>query len=272
MDPATAHAASATVLGLSGDAWSAVGSIGSAGALLIGAGAAVVATLEYLSGRQSRRDQERPYMILTVEPSEAGQTFMEISVRNIGSTPAHDLRIEVDPPFQQAVTDEPPLDQARIFTETIEFWPPGHELRFFFDSHIHRNGKGLPTVHRATLTYSDGRRRLWKKPTPWTETSVVDLDLHAGTTYLETYGIHAAAKALREIRTLLDRSTVVKNGELNVVTETRDERSDRLRSQAEVRRQGRAAIRAQKEAARAAAVASDGDDGAEPAQPEEPDA
>lgn len=193
-------------------------------------------------------------------------------MRNIGSTPAHDLRIEVDPPFRQAVNDDPPLNQARIFTELIEFWPPGHELRFFFDSHIERHGQDLPTVHRATLTYSDGRRRLWRKPTPWTETSVVDLDLHAGTTYLETYGIHAAAKALREIRSLLDKSTVVKKGELNVVTETRDERSSRLRSAADARRQGQAAIRTQQEEARAAIAERDGNDDVAPTQTGEPDA
>ncbi|MGL4745699.1 MAG: hypothetical protein ACRCXL_15100 [Dermatophilaceae bacterium] len=186
-------------------------------------------------GRQVREEQSRPYVMVSAGESPASREFIDIVIKNIGSTPAHDLTIKVDPPLVAARPGGYPLAEAHIFKETISTWPPGYEFRVFFGSHIERRDKELPTTHDVTVTYTGGRRGRTRRPKRWVETMTIDLNLSSGATYVEIYGTHHAAKALKEIAALLKKAEVLKRGQLEVTTETREQRTDRLTDEREKR-------------------------------------
>lgn len=135
------------ILGLHPATWDVVGTIASGGVLLIGAVAALIAALEYRMGREVRQEQTRPFMTIAAEASPASNHLIDIMIKNVGTTPAHDLEIKVFPPFLEARPDEHSLSKARIFNERVEMWPPDYEVRAFFDSHIERNDKDMPSTH-----------------------------------------------------------------------------------------------------------------------------
>lgn len=52
---------------------------------------------------------------------------------------------------------------------------------------------------------------------------MIDIDLQTGLTYIETYGVHHIAKALREMEKVIAKADVLKKGNLNVTMETREQ-------------------------------------------------
>lgn len=210
---------SSSVWGLTAEQWDALGSIGS----LLGIGglgvASVVAALEYRHRRATYDEQTRPYILVTSEPGQTSPTYIDIVVKNIGSTPAYDVGIVIEPPFVRAQEiDGHEMAKARVFSETIPFWPPGHEVRMHFDSHADRDGQDLADSHQATLTYS-GRRRKWRKPKQYVDTLIIDLELGRGTVHATVYDLHHAVTALRAIQKTLSQSPLLK-GSVEVTAES----------------------------------------------------
>jgi hypothetical protein len=209
------------VLGLEPETWDVIGTLVTVGTLPLAATAALIAALQYRHNRKIRADQTRPYIVIFAEPSPVSRKFIDIVIRNLGSTAARDLSITIDPPLVRAQDEDAyPAMAARVFREPIPMWPPGYHLRMFFDSHIDRHGKDLPSRHVATLSYSDGRGGQWR------EEMIVDLDLGKGMLYTDVFGEHHTAKALRGIEKTLARAPLL-HGEVKATIASRDEREER---------------------------------------------
>ena len=222
------------VLGLAPAVWDALATIVTAAGVVTAGVAAVIALRQYKSSEASRRDQTRPYVIVSVQPNAAGEEFMDLVIENVGTTAAHDVQVNIDPPFELSRQDQLPpqhrLNNARVFTEPIPMIPPHHALRMFLDSAIERSDEGsFRDRYDAHLHYTDGRGGMWE------EVCKLDLGLRAGMTYIQTFGVHHAAKALREIEKSV-KKVAQSAGQVEATIETRVERDER-----------RAAIRRERE-------------------------
>lgn len=223
-------------LGLSYAQWDLVGTIATSLSFVVAATAAAVAVFQLRHSRRIHRDQTRPYMVITIEASEASPTIADIVIKNIGTTPAYDLSISVDPPFERVREDMGfPIAEARVFKEVTAMWAPGFELRQYFDSQIERTTERkrreadpslevLRDRYEVTLAYANAPRRKhrWqRKPDRWVEKQLLDANWGAGTVFTDIYGVHHAAKALREIEKVLKRADNLR-GEIHAVVEDRE--------------------------------------------------
>ena len=176
-------------LGVDADQWSLAAAVATTAGFAIGTVVAIVAVGQFLQSQRVHREQTRPFMIITAEPSPVDQTFVDLVVRNIGTTPAYDLTIAITPRMER-VREESGYEiaDARIFTETIAMWAPGYELRQWFDSHIEREdvrkeraaaGKEPPPEQfTARLTYYGSSRARWLgRLERWVEDQVIDIEI-----------------------------------------------------------------------------------------------
>ena len=183
---------------------------------------------------QTALDQSRPYVLLSLEVSPISFSFLDLVVGNVGVGPAFDVKIQVDPPLRRATeTKGAEIAEARLFREAIPMLPPRYRLRTFFDSAIERNGTQpgeLPDIHEVTIEYQDGQGNNWR------ERSVLDMTILDGLMFTEEYGIHHAARALREIKDLLKKSATLQQSPIAVTVEGRSEHVDRVRAEREEQR------------------------------------
>lgn len=91
----------------------------------------------------------RPEIILDFE-FEDGTLFL--SLANIGTRPAHDVRTELDPPIR-GLGGRQPMSDLQIF-RGILFFPAGKQIRFLLDSASAYFARKEPTRLTAHLTYT----------------------------------------------------------------------------------------------------------------------
>lgn len=207
--------------------WDAVGALSALATFLVALAAALLAWRQLKTTRGTRLDQTRPYVMVTIEQGLTWFQFLDVVVANAGAGPAHDVRITVDPPLASTYDDsdrEAPISSSRYFNEAIPLMPPDYRMRTFFDDYTRRYSKAdMPTVFTFTVSYHDGHGH------NWTETIVQDLALMNDLEFMQVYGIHDAANALREIEKHLRKAPFVKGQPLDVTVENREVRESRLR-------------------------------------------
>ena len=178
-------------------------------------------------------DQSRPYVLVSIELSPISFNLLDLVIENAGAGPAYDVTIQVDPPLRRAREVEGhEIANARIFREPLPMLPPRYRLRTHFDSAIERHGikdDSLPDAHNVTVEYHDGKGHRWQ------ETATLDMNIAEGLLFTTEYGLHDAAKALREIRDLLKKSKTLESP-LAVTVEDRDKYVERVRTEQEERR------------------------------------
>lgn len=143
--------------------------------------------------RELRMAQAAPYVVAYAEPSAASPVLIELVVKNLGTTAAHDVRVVIDPPPMRAAGGGEP--ESLTFPDLIPVLVPGQEFRTFWDSGIARRESGLPDRHEAVVTFSD----TWGKhaaPLRY----VLDWGPLWGRDVLTVRSLHDAADALRDIR------------------------------------------------------------------------
>lgn len=210
--------------------WSAISAIASVATFVGGLVAVLIAFIQIHSARKVHADQVRPYVIVDIEPNPAWWMLYDLVIRNIGETAAIDCRIQLDPrPMRTGETRQDSLGDAKVLSEPIAMLAPGREIRIFFDSIAERIKTKLPMLYTATVTYKSHATG-----DQWTEVYTLDVAALKGTENIDIYTIHHAAKALRDIQRDLHRSALLK-GTIEVVTESRAERIDRLKAQREER-------------------------------------
>jgi hypothetical protein len=226
--------------GLSATAWTGIYTLLTAGLLAVAVVAALYAKRQWDSARgqveearNAELESRRPYVIVTVEPSEVSRHLFDLVIRNIGQRPAESVSISLDPPPVRArETDGYELSNAKMLNEPVAMIAPGQEMRAFYDSHIDRNGRDdLPTIHRVKLSYQDSSGH------KYLEASVIDINAMQGTMSTDLKTVHDIAKSLAEIqKTLTSASVLQRQGtlEAEVSVESRAKQQERLaREQAE---------------------------------------
>lgn len=237
------------------DTWIAIESIATAVGVL-GAGVAVsVAGRQLWYTKQSRLDQNRPYVVVTFEQNRAQFGLIDIVVRNVGAGPAHNISLKPDPPLERAVKTSDPaaaIADVRYFNETIPLMPPGYEMRTFFDQMEKREESDLPKRYDFTVAYDDGHGHTW------TEVNVADLGVFDNLLFTEVFGVHQLAAATRELRDLFKKPPLLK-GAIDATVETRNERSARQQRRVEEHQQALAAFHERQGAAQKGAEESEDD-------------
>ncbi len=180
--------------------------------------------------RQAEKEMERPYVVASVQSSEAAAHLLDLVIENLGKTPAKNVRVRIDPPplrgMEQAGLE---LANAKALTEPIPLIPPGRVIRIFFDDHRDRDGKDLPTSYVAYVAYRNSAGESWE------EEYVLDLDTLRGAMFVNVHGLHDLARAVQSVdKTLAGASILRRNGEVraHAIVESKDEHGRRMADEA----------------------------------------
>lgn len=169
--------------------------LGTVGTALVALFAAIFAALQVRELRRTREDQVRPYVIVDIQPGATWDNLFDLVIENIGSTPAHGVTFEFEPPLEQSDDSGYPISESVLLREGVLMLPPGRKIRAFFDASHKRIDTDLPMRYSVTvrLKNSNGKRQPAQRYT-------IDLNYMYGLTQIREYGSHDAAKALIEIQ------------------------------------------------------------------------
>jgi hypothetical protein len=137
-----------------------LGSIGSLGTLAVAIAAAIFAFVQIRDARRLREEQAAPYVIARFRGSEASPKIIDFVIINIGTTPAFDVRIAIEPDMERAqpIADYPFMS-AKPVKSGIAMLAPQQEIVMFFDMVTERVGKGLPSEFRVTISSKNSKRK-----------------------------------------------------------------------------------------------------------------
>lgn len=135
-----------------------------------------------------RREQFRPWMTVGFH---FRSNIAFIAVKNLGTTPARDVRIQMEPPLASTLGQ---FEKAALFSEVTPVFVPGEERLVLLDRVPNRLRSELPGMHTAIVTYKDHRGN--KLPP---ERFVLDFDLLDGAK-LPDKGIHDLVEEAIRIR------------------------------------------------------------------------
>jgi hypothetical protein len=167
-------------------AWAALGT------LFVYIALGIFAAVQIMQVRKDRDLRLRPYVVVDFE---FHRFLVYVSVRNIGATPAADVRISFDQPLQTVGMSRDP-NQASVFTSPIPMVAPGRNIRVTFGaSHRLLATDGLPTRYIATASYTS----LGKKPKSYADEYVMDLS-HYANAAVDPKGVPDIVHELETIR------------------------------------------------------------------------
>jgi hypothetical protein len=217
----------ASLLGLPAEDWSALATWS---AVIIGAGGGLIAFRQLRQTQELRFEQAQPYVVayLAATPNEA--VIFDLVVKNFGATAATDIAVQVTPPPLRAIDKDDPNNPGLIVPDLIPTLVPGQEWRTIWDSGIARYDSDLPSRYEATVSFADSRGKRHDYA------YVIDWRTLYDTEHATSYGIHHAAKALREISTVMGKWTEGAAGRLSVVVRDGEARDRRERERRDARR------------------------------------
>jgi hypothetical protein len=194
-------------LGFTQTEWTGIYSLLTLGLLIAAVWAAIYAFIQWRETRSAHREETRPYVIVTVDPSPASPQLFDLVVRNIGKRPAKDVTIKLDPPPIRANEVEGlEMQNIKMLNESVKMIAPDQELRAHYDNAIERRSKDdLPTMHTVSLVYLDNSGEKYE------ETSVLDLDALKGTMFTTVYTVHNIGKSMKSIEETLKKSSVLQS-------------------------------------------------------------
>jgi hypothetical protein len=145
------------------DEWSALAGWATAAVALIAGGVAVGQLGE---ARRLRLEQAQPYVVVFMEASAAGSWYVDLVIRNFGTTATHDVRLEIEPaPHRHAGRSG-----VVWLPESIPVLVPGQEWRTFWDTGQRMDPSRPKTAHceradrRLFVLASEIRRRDVARP------------------------------------------------------------------------------------------------------------
>jgi hypothetical protein len=182
-----------SIASLSSDNWQAIGSMGTLGVAVV---AAVFAKNQVQEARRVREEQSQPQVIVDFEPHSI---LMQIVVTNTGATTARSVKVAFDPPLTSTLieTRKTMLLDAKILTDGIASLPPGKTYKLLFERTPDRYDRpDLPRSYTATASWVHGKKK-------FEEVYILDFDIYYGYNSVQVYGVHDAAKALRDMRSTM---------------------------------------------------------------------
>lgn len=193
--------------------WQAVGSVGT---LMVAGVAALYARSQVRVAQAIRRDQSQPQVVVDFSTHE---DYVEIVIVNTGTTTAHNVKVEFSPPLKSTMTEgDPEFMSSKLLTDGIPTMPPGREYRLLFENGPKRYERtDLPRSYVAVAKFAD------RQKTAYSYTYILDFDMFFNYSQIAFYGVHEAAKALRQIETTVSTWSE-RSGGLAVVSRNGDEK------------------------------------------------
>lgn len=224
--------------------WSALAACITATVAII---AASIAWGQIRQAIKTRRAQAQPYVAVFVEPTNVSQQFIDLIVRNMGNTAAERIKINIEPAPQRS--DGAGGVEAVDYPREIKTLVPGQEWRTLWDISTARSKLDLPSRHVASVEFYGPAQKRKKFKYQY------DLDwrFYIGRQWVEEYGVHHAAKALREIEKQMKKWREGIHGGLRVYVRDGDTRDEAIREERQAFEQDRARRLAEAEQSRAAA-------------------
>jgi hypothetical protein len=174
-------------------AWAAVGT------LVVYVALGAFAVVQILQVRKDRELRHRPYVVVDFE---FRRFLVYVSIRNIGVTPAADVRVSFDQPLQTVGRSKDP-NKASVFTSPIPMIAPGRNIRVTFGvSHQLLTTPDLPTRYTATASYTS----LGNKPKQYEDAYVLDLT-HYSNVAVDPKGLPELVQEIETIRRELAKWT-----------------------------------------------------------------
>ncbi|TDC66262.1 hypothetical protein E1258_03305 [Micromonospora sp. KC207] len=212
--------------------------------------ASIAALRQVREARRLREEQAQPYVVAYMEHSQADMQFLDLVIKNFGTTAARDVRIYAQPTLKRSTGQGADTEDVGLF-KALPILVPQQEWRTFWDSGLNRKRTNLPDEHVVKVEYKDARGRKME-PT----VAALDWSVYKNSQWLAIYGPHHSAKALREIKDAVKKWGERGGGGLSVYARSGDRKDARLRNEFERRR--RSAAELHKKMLPAAAVAAEG--------------
>lgn len=184
-----------SLLNLPAEDWTALAAWST---VAVAVAAAVAALRQVSEARRLRLEQAQPYVVTYLEESGVSD-FVDLVVKNLGTTAALEVSIEVRPEPRRAMESEH-SNLAPLIPDDIPVLVPGQEWRTLFDPTFKRAKSDLPMRYEAAVRFKDSRGQ-----TSFELDYVLDWNLMINRATAVVYGVHDAAKALREINKTLGR-------------------------------------------------------------------
>lgn len=181
--------------------------------------------------RLLRKEQSQPYVVASIEPGGASFRIVDLVVKNLGTTAAHDVRLVSDPPMKRTNMEG-----------YVEVWPsdrviptlvPGQEWRCTWDSTFERfNAEDpMPDTHNVTVQFKDSAGE------SHTFEGVLDWRIFKGRPTSDVKTVHDAAKALDVIAKQASRWST--SGAAGITVNNHDGDARDARRQAEYQERSR---------------------------------
>ncbi|MFD3516321.1 hypothetical protein [Streptomyces sp. NPDC058657] len=100
--------------------------------------------------QQVRREQNEPYVLVTIRPQESTPGLLVLVVQNTGPTMARDVKITCSPDLSSSIGDDVTEALQSALARTIAMLPPGQRLEYLFDTG-RRFQSDLPMVFEFTV-------------------------------------------------------------------------------------------------------------------------
>lgn len=110
---------------------------------------AVLALRQVKEARRLREEQGRPFVVVDLDVS----WLIQLTISNIGSTIARNVRIDFEPALQSTMGRPWPWEESSLFRDGIPTLPPGKRIALPFDTSIQRLGSDLPLSYAVKVHY-----------------------------------------------------------------------------------------------------------------------
>lgn len=192
--------------------------------VLIALTAAYFAFRQVGEARRLREAQAQPYVVAFMEPSPFEPQIVNVVVKNFGSTVARNVRLHADPPLQRS-SGMGEIEDVWLF-DLLPTLVPGQSWQTIWDFGPERAQTQLPKRHTVVVSAEDYRGRRLDD-----EKFVLDWSAFEQRQWVTEYGVHHAAKALREINQKMGRWQERGRGGLSVVVRDGDKKDESQRRQ-----------------------------------------
>lgn len=148
--------------------------------------------------RRLRELQTRPYVIVDFE---FRRFLINLVIKNIGATPARDVRVTFDQPLRGSAAIQRDINEVAALTQPIPMLAPGRAITLAFDSgpQLFKDAS-LPRVYTANVTYRDasGKRPYIDPP------YILDLRQYAEA-LLDPKGVPELVEEVGKLRAMLEK-------------------------------------------------------------------
>lgn len=182
--------------------------------------------------RTLRKEQAQPYVVASMDNSTASPRIIDLVIKNLGATAAHDVTLISDPPMKRTGASD--YDDVWPAGTRIPILVPGQEWRTVWDSSYERfnSHEALPTEYRVTLTFKDSTGA------SYTFEAVLDWRVFKSRLWVDTKTTHDAAKALDAMSKTMKKWSESVHGGLAVYSRDGDAKDARRRADLEEARRG----------------------------------